>query len=463
MTESRFGLASWRRLVTSTIVCLVLSGIGRAEATGFFINQQSITGLGRADAGNVAAANDPATVFFNPAGMTELFQGADDGRDTIASFGGALIIARSDLDNDGSTAATLGSLGTVLPYPGPDATNPSDPQLVPSFYALQRLFEGRAFVGLGLTSPFGLSGKFDRDWFGRYDSIESELKTINIGPVIAIPVGDYFSIGAGFDAQYADSTLSSAIPNPLAPGGVSPQTDGFFEAKGDDWSFGYNVGALVKLPHSGLQFGVHFRSEIDHEINGTAKTEGLTGPLAVFNGSVGASAASDLPAILSSGIAFAAIRDEEVGDRLTLYGDFSYFWWSDAKEARIKFDDGRDDSVRQTNFRDTYATGIGADYRWDKHLTLRAGFRFDRTPTVDRFRDTTFADANRYWAGIGASYDFRTWLSADLALVHVFEDSTEVDVERRFFEGTPLLSTVRVKADVQSSVTTIAFNARMRF
>ena len=53
-----------------TVGCLV----GHAAwAAGYFIDQQSVPGLGRANAGNVAAANDPSTIFFNPAGMTELW------------------------------------------------------------------------------------------------------------------------------------------------------------------------------------------------------------------------------------------------------------------------------------------------------------------------------------------------------------------------------------------------------
>ena len=43
-----------------------------ALATGFFLNQQSVQGLGRTDAGNAVAANDPSTVYYNPAGMALL-------------------------------------------------------------------------------------------------------------------------------------------------------------------------------------------------------------------------------------------------------------------------------------------------------------------------------------------------------------------------------------------------------
>jgi long-chain fatty acid transport protein len=39
---------------------------------------------------------------------------------------------------------------------------------------------------------------------------------------------------------------------------------------------------------------------------------------------------------------------------------------------------------------------IGTNYQWNDDLTLRAGFQFDQTPTVDAFRNTSLPDGNRY-------------------------------------------------------------------
>src|SRR5580693_778216 len=54
---------------------LALSAIavsGAASAGGFYIQEQSAAGVGRAQAGNVAAADDASTIYFNPAGLTQL-------------------------------------------------------------------------------------------------------------------------------------------------------------------------------------------------------------------------------------------------------------------------------------------------------------------------------------------------------------------------------------------------------
>src|ERR1700761_7651182 len=54
---------------------LALSAVamsGAASAGGFYIQEQSAAGVGRAQAGNVAAADDASTIYFNPAGLTQL-------------------------------------------------------------------------------------------------------------------------------------------------------------------------------------------------------------------------------------------------------------------------------------------------------------------------------------------------------------------------------------------------------
>ena len=43
-----------------------------SNAAGFYIQEQSVSGLGSAFSGSVTNIEDPSTVYFNPAGMTKL-------------------------------------------------------------------------------------------------------------------------------------------------------------------------------------------------------------------------------------------------------------------------------------------------------------------------------------------------------------------------------------------------------
>jgi long-chain fatty acid transport protein len=444
------------KTLAAGFACTAMVVASAVNAQGFFINQQSVSGLGRADAGDAAAALDASTVFYNPAGMTELWRHADPSRETLLQSGAHVIFPRSQLKNAGSTATTPGTGGAPVSYPGGDGDDPGRISPVLNGYIVRRLFDGRGYVGLGLTTPFGLSGQYDSDWFGRYDNLKATLTTVNIGPVLAVRVNDYLSIGGGVDVQYQKSILSLAIPSPIAPGGPSTSTDGHFEVRGDSWAVGYNIGFLVKL-RPDLRFGLHYRSAIDHTLEGRATTSEFSGPLGVLNMSAGAKAKSKLPDILTSGVVF------EVDPKLALFGELSWHGWGRLGSARVRFDNGTPDLVRPGGFRDTFAVGIGADYRWSDALTVRGGFKFDRTPTENQFRDTSFADANRYWLTAGASYAISEAFSVDLAVAHVIEDSTQVDVTRTFFDGTPFASAANVRANVNSNVTTVSAALNYRF
>lgn len=446
--------------VTYAIVAILLSSapLDPTGATAFFINQQSVRGLGRVDAGNTAAAEDLGTIFFNPAGLIQFWRD-NPYTDYAASVSVHLIIPRSEQLNRGSTAISPGTLGTALPYAGDRSKDPTDPTPVPNFYLAKKLANGRASVGLGVNAPFGLETRSSDDWFGRYDAIEASLRTINIGLVGAYRFDSGFAIGGGIDFQYARTTLTSAIPNPFIPGGPTAATDGRIATQGHDWSTGFHVGLLYPLTEDGQsRIGAHYRSGMKHQIEGSSSVTGLTGPLVGFNGDVGARAELKLPAIAAVGIR------AQVSERFALLGEVEWFDWSTFREIRLRFDDGRPDAVRPSHYRDAYAVAVGTDYHAPGSAwTLRGGVHYDTTPTVDAFRDTTVPDAARLWLGLGSSYQLSRTASIDFAFNHVFFRKTQVDVTRTFFDGTPLATAVRISGDVRSVVNTVSAEFRMAF
>ena len=423
--------------------------VGQAAlAAGYFIDQQSVPGLGRANAGNVAAANDPSTIFFNPAGMTELWL-LDPSDTTRASTGLSVIMPKAEIKNRGSTATSPGTLGLAAPLSGFNESNPTDPTPVSSAYLAQRV-GNRLFFGLGFNAPFGLAAKYDENWFGRYDATEIKLLTININPSVAYKLSDRISIGGGFDVQYAYAELATAIPNPLAPGGPTPATDGRFSVDGNSWTAGYNFGILYKATQN-FRLGASYRSGMEHDLSGTA----------VFNPGglvTGASTELNLPALASAGAVW------DFGPRWSLYGDVTWYDWSVSDVTRIRFvSRTTPDAVRPVHFHDSWTGALGLENHWNENLTLRAGVMFDESPTNDAFRDTTFADDNRLWLAIGATYKICDYVTADFAFTHVLVEETSIDITRTFFGGTPLKTTAAIKADVEAYVDTLAFNLRYKF
>ncbi len=440
------------------VAVLALCGFSLpAFATGFYLNQQTVQGLARTDAGNAAAATDASTVYFNPAGLAFLWRdGVMDAGNTQFAIGAHLIVPTSDHLNANSTAATAATGGAPVRYAGPNASDPTNATPVPNLFVAHRLDGGNAFVGLGITSPFGLAAKFNSDWFGRYDSIETSLRTINVSAVGAYRITPTFAIGGGLDMQYARTKSSSAIPNPLNAGGPTAATDARIESTGSTWTPGFNVGVMWQAAER-TRVGLHYRSEMRHKITGTTVTSGFTGALAAGNGATGANALLKLPQIVSAGVS------HEVNGKLTLYGEVDWFGWGTLNEIRLRFDNGTADAVRPASNRNTFAYAIGAEYKQSADLTLRAGVQLDYTPTVDGFRDTTFPDANRLNFAAGASYRLsqRTWL--DFAVNHVKFRTAEIAVTRQFFGGTALASSATVNDVVTPRINTLSAQLRYAF
>src|SRR5262249_43265813 len=96
---------SWATLVSSQgsgiAVAVAFALSAQLSATGYFINQQSVRGLGRVDAGNTVAADELGTIFFNPAGLTKVVHDPHARERIRISVATHLIVPRSNQRNSG--------------------------------------------------------------------------------------------------------------------------------------------------------------------------------------------------------------------------------------------------------------------------------------------------------------------------------------------------------------------------
>lgn len=433
------------------IIVATLALAGRtACASGFYLTQQTVSSVGRATAGQAAIASDAGTVVSNPAGMTEL-----DGAQIVA--GANVLLPKTSFRNRGSSAATPGTGGGELRYPGTSGGNPFGIEALPSAYAALPLPGSDVWLGIGVTSPFGLGQDYGSDWFGRYDSIESSLYTVDVSLAVAYRVFDDLSVGAGLNVQSIDVRLMNAVPDTLAVGGPTVASDGRSVLRGDDVSLGFNAGVLFK-PLPGTRIGIHYRSAITHTLKGRASISGLGDDLAAAEGSVNAKAEIHLPDIVSLGVA------QAVGSRLTLLGEVQWFNWSRFGEVRVRPEGAdADEIVLPQDYTDSWAFAIGGEYRWSDDLDLRAGVRYERTPTSDRYRSTTVPEGNNVSAGLGLSYELLEAVTIDLAAFHTRAEAGNVSLSRTFFAGTPAEGTVTVKGRARTHATTAGLGIRYRF
>jgi len=399
-------------------------------AGGFAILEQGVKGLGNAFAGSAAVADDAATVFFNPAGMTRL-QGSE-----IDAAGHLILPSLNFQDRGSHLNRAIGG----APITATDDGDGADPALIPNFYYVHS-YDDRLKFGAALNVPFAFLTDYEPGWQGRYHALRSEGFVINLNTSAAYRFNELLSIGVGFDAQYIDVTFSNALDfsalclgNPASapacgalglstPGHAA--TDGRVGFSGDDWSFGYNVGVLLE-PSKATRIGVHYRSHVEHELSGEAD---FTVPVPAFAAATGAfqdtgaSTTLDLP----DSVFLSAYH--EIDERFAVLGDITWTHWSRFDQVVVRFDNPRQPPVvTPQGWEDAFRYALGITYHPEGPFTLRSGVAYDETPVPNaRLRSPRIPDQDRVWLTFGASYRYSETVSLDFGYAHLFIDDAGID------------------------------------
>lgn len=391
---------------------LALAGCaGFSHAAGFALIEQNASGLGNAYAGAAAVAQDASTVFFNPAGMTQL-------PDRQLVVAGHLIKAKAEF----SGTVTPGALG------GGDAGGLA---LVPNAYYAFRLTPD-VHLGIGLNSPFGLKTEYDADWIGRYQAIKSEVKTINVNPSIAYKLSETVSLGAGLNIQWVEATLTNRQPLPAPVPLVT--------IKGDDYGWGYNLGALWQLTPA-TRLGVSYRSEVDYTLEGTSSaSDPVVGAL---NGPVTASVTLPDSASLS--------LLHKLSPAWDLLADVTWTGWSDFDDLPIR---GTVNKTTIENWEDILRYSLGATWHMSDQLSLRGGVAYDEAPVSDIYRTPRIPDGARTWVAVGGQYRLSRQSVLDFGYAHLFVNSPGL---QSVDNGTTLNGTYDASVDILSAQLTLNF------
>ncbi len=397
------------RLAGLAVLPLVLAP-AVAHAAAFQLKEDSAQYLGTAFAGSASAADAPSTVFDNPAGMTRL--------NGLQIQTGATIIVPSFTFTGTSTNA-FGK-----PNSGADGRDGGNVALVPSIFATYKILPNLA-VGIAVTSPFGLATTYGSGFIGRYNADKTDLKTLNINPAIAYQVTSWLSVGAGVSAQYARAEFSSVINSSTVltslTGKPAQLPDGYFRLKGDDWSFGYNFGALV-TPGPQTNIGLSYRSRVQQNLSGVAE---FTVPLPLslspnFRNSGGA-AKIVLPDSATLSLT------QGMGPNWTTYAEVTWTNWSQFKNLNAFRDNGQLLSSVKQNYHNSVYAALGVSYKVLPDLTVRVGTAYDSTPTTNSYRTARVPDASRMWLATGLSYQVLPGITADLGYAHVFVKDSRID------------------------------------
>jgi long-chain fatty acid transport protein len=431
-----------------TALALGIAGVlafGQAHATGFQLREQSVKNLGRGQSGVATADDDASVVSNNPAAMVNLDK-------TTMQVDLTVIDLSADFEGGGVSGA-----GT--PLTGGDGGDPGDPTAVPNMAVVVPLSGGLEYVTLGASvgAPFGLKTEYDNDWVGRYNAVESDLKTVDVTLSAAVELGDTFSVGVGFIYERAEVTLSNAIDYgtimagtglPPAAGGVPQGYDGLAEVSGDSSGIGWIFGAQWK-PTEQLSIGYSHRSEIDHDLEGEAD---FTNPaqftaaqalyrqlaanpllppqqraqLAVLgNGFVDGDITAPLttPAVDIFSVTYA------FNDSFRMMADAQFTEWSSLRNVNIDYANPfQPNTVEDFSWTDTEMYALGAEWDISDAFTLRGGITWDETPTHIESRTPRLPDEDRMLYSIGLTWNISDAFSVDAAYQRIEIDSSEVDI-----------------------------------
>jgi long-chain fatty acid transport protein len=422
-----------------------------AQASGFQLAEQSAKGLGNAFAGGAAVASDASTIFYNPAGMKRIEGNQLSGTITF--------IFPSGKWQDRGSADAFGS-----PLTGTNGGDGGEDAIVPVFYALWTL-DDRWSAGIGVTVPFGLATKWHDTWKGRYQAIESSIKTLNIQPTLARRINDEWSVGAGFDYQYIDVKLSNQVDYgtlgvaALGPAsadalGLAPQqNDGRAIVDGDDWSAGWNAGVLYEMDED-TRIGLHYRSKIKHDIRGDAnfvipeRAKPLQGTGAFVD--TDATTRITVPEFVNlSGV-------HQYDRYWTFMADAQWTRWSRLDDIVIKYKNAsQPDTVLDLDWQDTWKLAAGADYRYDDYWTFRFGVAHDQDTTKRSTRTPRLPTSDRYWVSVGFTYQWSENLEVDFGYSHVFVKDGQVNNEGS--QGDRVVGRSKNKIDLFSVGGTLRF------
>ena len=429
-------LTSYRARLLAT--ALAVAAPHAVQAAAFQLKEDSAVGLGTAFAGAASTANAPATVFDNPAGMTQL-------NGLQVQLGGSILVPSFTFK--GTSTNAFGR-----PNSGEDNRDGGNAALVPHGFITYKVTP-QLSLGLALTTPFGLATTYGSNFIGRYQGDKTDLKTLNINPAIAYQITDWLSVGAGFSAQYAraefTSFLNGSTLGTQAFGRPVSLSDGYFRLRGDDWSFGYNFGALIQ-PGKQTNIGLAYRSRVQQNFSGTADFI-VPAPLNLSNRfrNSGGSAKLVLPDTATISIT------QGLGERWALYGEVTWTNWSQFKNLNAFRDDGTLLSSTPQRYDNSYFASLGASYKVNDDLVLRAGTAFDKSPVSNAYRTVRVPDQDRTWLAVGATYQVLPGTNLDVGYAHIFVKDSKIT------EASATGDVLRGR--YSNSVDVISFGTRTKF
>lgn len=279
------------------------------------------------------------------------------------------------------------------------------------------VYRGPGDWAFGVTthSPYSVDTQPNLPWAGMVYSSGRKISTQNFTPQAAYRVNERLSIGAGLQIQAMQADISQTLP-------VSPSF-GDVNFKGDTVSYGYVVGATLAVTPRTL-VGAAYRSKIDQKIDGT-----ISRPAIPFFGLPAVALPASVTFPMPDRITLSAAHRFDA--TWTLFGQLEWENWSRFGTIPIDATPAGVPAVPTSlavQFRDTWTTTAGVEYRWRPDLALRTVWRYRQAATTDGTRTPATSSADAIRGAIGFAYDITDRLTLDIAYLHTFARHVPINI-----------------------------------
>jgi long-chain fatty acid transport protein len=315
-----------------------------SQAGGIFLYEIATSDVGLASAGYAARAQDPSTVFKNPAGMS-LLPGSQ------FQVGAQLTYGSANFSKDANTGPLLGDN---------NSGNAIGALPAGSLFFTHALSD-RFAVGFGLLSYFGLAQKYDDNWVGRYYVQKDALLGMSFMPAASFKATDWLSLGAGLNAMYGYMDAEVAVR-------TGASGEGQLKVKDHTWGFGANAGVLIELC-KGTRFGVTYLSPVKLDFTDTPSFSNL--------GTLGGAIFADPPQLnlgitVPQSVMLSAYH--ELSPKWAIMANVGWQNWSQFGKVDVGVDSATPQSLTANlSYQDTWHGAIGAQYRASEKWRRSAG------------------------------------------------------------------------------------------
>jgi long-chain fatty acid transport protein len=466
-------------------------------------------------------AEDASVVFYNPAAMTEL----DRAQMTV---GFTYINGVGEFTGDATNVGGFDITGADDSDIYSDGGNYLGESFIPFFYYV-RPINDKFSVGLGVYVPFGTNTDYDNDFVGGGFADETSLTSLEITPTFAYKVNDQLSIGGGIDIVYMKGLLSKYVDSVpyyaaaaagyqatydgnIAGGATDAQAtaaaeaavDGLtadspllnsdnagfenhYEVEGDDWGYGWNLGAYYKLSEA-TTLGLTYRSEIeitlvgDSEFSESFEAYDKASDTVISYGDIRPQG-SEVPITTPASATFSVVH--QATDKLLLQAGTTWTGWSSFESfdviATENITDGTAIDISDISYdsnngldlgyigyideswTDVWALALGGTYQLNDKVVLRAGYAYDQSPVDDDHRTARVPSSDRQWLTFGVGYIINADLSFDVAAGYLFMNKMDLFERNKRNDNTYTESLTSITGEYEIDVFGLSAQVNYKF